>query len=247
VESFNKLMMRAKTASIKFSEEERVNRFLASLPSSYKSLRRSFRMLDATKRTWEEAMVQFNMEVSDARRDAEGAAKEKGSAQKGSASTARRKAIGPKTAGPTTTRREREQLGRGRRDRATIGLDQQGSKWRWDEDYGMSSNESDDDHNMPGRAQKSQPQGWSSSCGRLLDPEQLSTERSVDHTPNLLRTELMKCGGQNRSGRMSGLKLKMPIIDHGTNEAGSARKTSIASAKKISIGDASKATSGQVI
>jgi len=111
-------MMRAKTASIKFSEEERVNRFLASLPSSYKSLRRSFRMLDATKRTWEEAMVQFNMEVSDARRDAEAVVKEgKGSAQKGNASTARRKATGPKIAGPTMKRREREQQGRGRRDR----------------------------------------------------------------------------------------------------------------------------------
>src|SRR4051812_31273941 len=43
----------------------------------------------------------------------------RGTHQKGSASTARRKAIGPKTAGPTTTRREREQLGRGRRDRAS--------------------------------------------------------------------------------------------------------------------------------
>jgi len=123
-------MMRAKTASIKFSEEERVNRFLASLPSSYKSLRRSFRMLEASKRTWEEAMVQFNIEVSDARRDAEGTVKEKGSAKKGNASTARRKAIGPRTVGTTMKGKEKQELGKGKRDRtryASTNLSRSGS------------------------------------------------------------------------------------------------------------------------
>jgi len=100
----------------------------------------------------------------------------------------------------------------------------------------MSSSESDDDQTMPGEAQKSQPQGWSSSCGRLLNPEQLSTERSVDHIPNLLRTELTKDGDQDRSNRMGGLKLKLPIIDYGTSEEASARKTSMSSARKTSSG-----------
>jgi transposase InsO family protein len=312
VESFNKLMMRAKTASIKFSEEERVNRFLASLPSSYKSLRHSFRMLDATKRTWEEAMVQFNMEVSDARRDAEAVVKEgKGSAlftkkrennknnqdkrstshrtrdpPKGECFNCKKKghwakdcwandekkgkgAAGKGKKGPNFKKDQKKQGQRRGNDNndddddgdamvadadedpawslTTIGFDKGESKWKWDEDYGMSSSESDDDQTMPGEAQKSQPQGWSSSCGRLLNPEQLSTERSVDHIPNLLRTELTKDGDQDRSNRMGGLKLKLPIIDYGTSEEASARKTSMSSARKTSSGQMVLMTTTSII
>ena len=296
VESFNKLMMRAKTASIKFSEEERVNRFLASLPSSYKSLRRSFRMLEASKRTWEEAMVQFNIEVSDARRDAEGTVKEKGSAlfmkkkesnknnnqkdnrgnsrptrdaQKGECFNCKKKGHWAKDCWHNDERKGKGGAGKGKKGSdfkkdqkkqdqrrgnnnddddgdamvatadddpawslTTACFDEPESKWKWDEDYGMSSNESDDDHNMPGKAQKSQPQGWSSSCGRLLDSAELSTERSVDHTPKLFRTELTKEVGRDRSRRMSVLK-KTPVftsdkriltIIHTGDETGTTRR-----------------------
>jgi transposase InsO family protein len=80
----------------------------------------------------------------------------------------------------------------------TIGHDET-STWKWDEEYGMSS---DDDVSSPKKAQKSQPPGWSDSCGRLPDLATLSSKRSVDDD-NRSRTELTQPNKQDPSGSMA--------------------------------------------
>jgi hypothetical protein len=79
LEDFNVLLLRAMTAKLAITQDDRVQRFLATLPRSLNTLRQQFRMCDIEKRTWREVLKQYNLEIADIRR-LEGPKKEEGKA-----------------------------------------------------------------------------------------------------------------------------------------------------------------------
>jgi hypothetical protein len=68
LERFNSLLLRARTASLKIDEAERVERFLATLPKALAMLRLQFRLADPNRKTWLEVSKQYNLEAADRKR-----------------------------------------------------------------------------------------------------------------------------------------------------------------------------------
>ncbi len=64
LERFNSLLLRARTASLKIDEAERIERFLATLPKAFAMLRLQFRLADPIRKTWLEVTGQYNLEAA---------------------------------------------------------------------------------------------------------------------------------------------------------------------------------------
>jgi hypothetical protein len=68
VERLSSLLLRARTASLRSDEAERIERFLATPPKALAVLPLQFRFADPIRKTWLEVTKQYNLEAADMKR-----------------------------------------------------------------------------------------------------------------------------------------------------------------------------------
>ena len=68
MDKYNSLLLRASIAQLKIDEDERIERFMATLPRSLSTLRLQFRLAHDSKKTWLEVNKQYNSEAADRQR-----------------------------------------------------------------------------------------------------------------------------------------------------------------------------------